>query len=242
MLPETMLTSKDTLASTLRRFGERRGAACAAGLQEHLVPQTFVLSDPAQCAAFAAAARANVGAMWILKPAQGSQGKGLAVWRSEGELDEVTALFIEGNRCPATARGVAQRYIAEPLLLGGKKFDLRMYAVVVSVEPLIAYYARGHARVALADYDPGSDDRGAHLTNTHVARQGEAWSEVRPMGALRSQRVRDREGSLPTHPPKFLHWRPRSMSVADAPSMSPLCSFRRPRAQRRSLCLRNTLT
>ena len=37
---------------------------------------------------------------------------------------------------------VAQRYLDNPCLVGGKKFDLRIYVCVVSYSPLKAYLYR----------------------------------------------------------------------------------------------------
>jgi len=40
-----------------------------------------------------------------------------------------------------------QRYIDEPLLVGGKKFDMRIYALCTSYQPLTIYlYRTGFAR------------------------------------------------------------------------------------------------
>lgn len=37
---------------------------------------------------------------------------------------------------PQTENYVVSRYIEDPLLIGGKKFDLRMYVVVLNYKPL----------------------------------------------------------------------------------------------------------
>ena len=42
---------------------------------------------------------------------------------------------------------VVQRYVDNPYLVGGKKFDMRMYALVTSFQPLTIYiYRSGFAR------------------------------------------------------------------------------------------------
>lgn len=48
---------------------------------------------------------------------------------------------------PALDNYIVSRYIDNPLLLGGKKFDLRLYVLVVSYRPLVVYLSTlGFAR------------------------------------------------------------------------------------------------
>jgi tubulin polyglutamylase TTLL1 len=48
---------------------------------------------------------------------------------------------------------VCRRYIDNPLLLGGKKFDLRLYVLVPSYSPLVVYLATlGFARFCNVKY------------------------------------------------------------------------------------------
>ena len=46
-----------------------------------------------------------------------------------------------------------------PLLIGGKKFDLRIYVLVVSYQPLIVYlYREGFGRFTNAQYSNNVED------------------------------------------------------------------------------------
>jgi tubulin polyglutamylase TTLL1 len=73
---------------------------------------------------------------------------------------------------------VVSRYIDNPLLLGGKKFDLRLYALVVSYRPLVVYMSRlGFARFCNVKYTTEVaelDNMYVHLTNVAVQKQGGA--------------------------------------------------------------------
>ena len=64
---------------------------------------------------------------------------------------------------------IVSRYVQDPLLIGGKKFDLRVYVVVTSYRPLRAYVSRlGFARFCSVSYSEAKADMDnpfVHLTN-----------------------------------------------------------------------------
>jgi hypothetical protein len=65
-----------------------------------------------------------------------------------------------------------QRYVHAPLLLSGYKFDLRLYVLVTSFQPLTAFVHRaGFARFSTERYSNGGDsmkNRYIHLCNSSV--------------------------------------------------------------------------
>lgn len=73
---------------------------------------------------------------------------------------------------------VIQKYVHNPLLLDGYKFDLRIYVLVTSFSPLEAFiYRRGFARLSTHKYsmDPRDiDNKFVHLTNASVQRYSQA--------------------------------------------------------------------
>ncbi|EFJ40800.1 hypothetical protein VOLCADRAFT_69077, partial [Volvox carteri f. nagariensis] len=84
---------------------------------------------------------------------------------------------------------VAQSYVTSPLLLEGFKFDLRVYALVMSVDPLrIHLYDEGLARLATEPYMPPSSSNlrttTMHLTNYAVnkAAAGFVSADAAPAG------------------------------------------------------------
>jgi tubulin polyglutamylase TTLL9 len=69
-----------------------------------------------------------------------------------------------------------------PLLVGGKKFDLRIYALVTNYSPLTVYLHRtGFARFTHHRYSTNSDDISntlIHLTNVAVQKNSENYDKV----------------------------------------------------------------
>lgn len=57
------------------------------------------------------------------------------------------------------------RYIDKPLLLDGKKFDVRSYLLIACTVPYMLFFGHGYVRLTCLNYDPMSDDLTSHLTN-----------------------------------------------------------------------------
>ena len=64
------------------------------------------------------------------------------------------------------------KYLGNPLLVDGFKFDIRLYVAVTSYDPLIIYlYEEGMARFATIKYDTGNrhiKNQWMHLTNYSI--------------------------------------------------------------------------
>ncbi|XP_074031990.1 tubulin monoglutamylase TTLL4 isoform X2 [Leptinotarsa decemlineata] len=99
------------------------------------------------------------GEMWIIKPPASARGVGIKVINKWSQLPKKTSIVV-------------QKYISNPYLINGSKFDLRLYVVVTSFHPLTIYlYPDGLARFASAKYsDDAKDlkDRYMHLTNYSI--------------------------------------------------------------------------
>ncbi|TPX57677.1 hypothetical protein PhCBS80983_g03664 [Powellomyces hirtus] len=128
------------------------------GAHYDFVPQTFSLpNDYVKFVnVYADEEHRGVRSMWICKPADQSRGRGIFVFR---DLRQLT------YDCNA----VLQRYVANPLLISGYKFDMRCYVVVRSYNPLVIYLNHeGLARFATSPYTLENNDVYAHLTNTSI--------------------------------------------------------------------------
>lgn len=101
------------------------------------------------------------GKTFIFKPNAGCQGKGIVITRTPMEIAE------EADET------VVQEYISNPLLISGKKFDMRVYVLVTSVRHLSVHiFNEGLVRLCTEDYVKPSgsnmDEQCVHLTNYSV--------------------------------------------------------------------------
>ena len=88
--------------------------------------------------------------------------------QKEEELLKET--YENGTKCGNITRQLQmQRYISNPPLINGRKFDFRSYILIASTNPLIVYQHDGYLTLSIDKYDPNSKDRSVHLTNTHVS-------------------------------------------------------------------------
>jgi hypothetical protein len=98
---------------------------------------------------------------YIVKPDNGCQGANIVLVRSHEELLALLA------RPDSPQRAVVQTYLANPLLLDGLKFDLRLYVIMTCASPLQAFLStRGVARFASHPWKPVDASNQARAKNS----------------------------------------------------------------------------
>lgn len=141
------------------------------------IPKTYLL--PQDYTLFAEEYKKNPRLTWIIKPSAKARGEGIFL---VNRLSQVKKWAKDGNHVhsrdiyslPPVSRGtyVISRYIDNPLLIGGKKFDLRMYVLLTSYNPLKCYiYKEGFCRFCTMRYDKKDSELGnmfVHLTNVSI--------------------------------------------------------------------------
>lgn len=107
------------------------------------------------------------GCKWIIKPPASARGTGIKVVNRWSQIPKRKPLIV-------------QRYVERPLLINGSKFDLRLYVLVTSINPLRVYmHTDGLARFASVKYSEKSDtlsDRYMHLTNYSINKLSDKYS------------------------------------------------------------------
>lgn len=153
------------------------GSGAGPCTSEHLdiIPTTFIL--PNDFSLFVEEYKKSPSLMWIMKPTSKSQGKGIFIINKLAQVKKWANSQLHKAQRDAY---VISRYINDPLLIGGKKFDLRIYVLVTSYRPLKVYvYRHGFARFTTVNYSNDShdiDNELVHLTNVAIQKHAEGYS------------------------------------------------------------------
>uniref|UniRef100_A0A3B3T0J7 Tubulin tyrosine ligase-like family, member 2 n=1 Tax=Paramormyrops kingsleyae TaxID=1676925 RepID=A0A3B3T0J7_9TELE len=162
--PKTLgITRKDHLARNLKRMRGTFGSALY-----NFSPTAYILPNnyTAFLAEYTKSRLRNTGksGYWICKPVDLSRGRGIFIFEDIKDLLYDSPVIV-------------QRYISNPLLISGYKFDLRIYVCVKSFHPLTIYiHQDGLVRFATERYNLSSlDNPFSHLTNTSINKLGPCY-------------------------------------------------------------------
>ncbi|XP_045775876.1 tubulin polyglutamylase TTLL13-like [Maniola jurtina] len=140
---------KDLLARNLNRMQK------IYPKEYNFFPKTWCL--PADFSEAFNYSKARKNKTFIIKPECGSQGRGIYLTKSLKDIKPTDKL-------------ICQVYLAKPYLVDGYKFDIRVYTLITSCDPLrIFVYNEGLVRFATSRYaDPNANNTTnvfMHLTN-----------------------------------------------------------------------------
>jgi hypothetical protein len=104
--------------------------------------------------------------IWILKPGENSnRGNGIIVCNSINEIRNQARLCGHGRTL------IIQKYIDRPLLINKRKFDIRIFALLTSVNGTLKgyFYNDGYLRTSSKEFTTDNlSNRFVHLTNDAV--------------------------------------------------------------------------
>ena len=174
------LTEKDRLARVMAAYAShahKHSSELPPHATAPYMPPTFIVQPRGGvascdwegwrdfCRAFACyASQANCRNLWLAKPANENRGIGIQV------LNDLTAIeaFL-GTKASRSSMGlnptwVLQKYIESPLLLHGRKFDIRVW-VAVTDSGDVAVFGPGYIRTSSEPFTLDSHAAFVHLTN-----------------------------------------------------------------------------
>ncbi|XP_048759052.1 tubulin polyglutamylase TTLL7-like [Ostrea edulis] len=159
------VTRKDCLARNMMKV-QRHHAD-----EFNFVPKTWILpADHSMLLNYAKDLKAKKKyRTFIVKPSNGAQGHGIQLYKN-------------AEKIPPSEHFIVQEYIDKPLLLEGYKFDLRIYVLVTSCDPLrIFIFNDGLVRMSTDKYINPSDGNLSnlymHLTNYSVNKHNEYYQK-----------------------------------------------------------------
>ena len=133
------------------------------------MPPTFILSKLSEMDRFKAYQKKYTKNTFIAKPTAGCQGDAIMLFKTLSDLPSGNDIIV-------------QKYMDKPLLLDGIKFDLRVYVVVVSLDPIQAFVCEeGLARFCTKKYEAPKKsnykDSFKHLTNYSINKTSEQYQK-----------------------------------------------------------------
>eukprot|EP00927_Polykrikos_kofoidii_P072956 TRINITY_DN69033_c0_g1_i1.p1 TRINITY_DN69033_c0_g1~~TRINITY_DN69033_c0_g1_i1.p1 ORF type:complete len:446 (+),score=59.92 TRINITY_DN69033_c0_g1_i1:227-1564(+) len=187
------LTRKDLMVKNIKRYqkeceklelkagGDGHAFLCEVPMPAEWVPTTFAL--PNDYPLFVEEFRRNPNYSWIAKPTGKAQGRGIFLVSKLQQLKKWSNNQKAPMGQPLAFREpyIISRYINEPFLVGGKKFDMRLYVLVPSYRPLKVYlFKSGFCRFCVEQYSTDVaefENVFIHLTNVAIQKNAEDYNE-----------------------------------------------------------------
>lgn len=174
-LPGTFkIGRKDSVWRNIRSFIKKHGKKEFGFMQK-----TYILPQDLGNLRKAWPRYAKKGTKWIIKPPASARGAGIKVISRWTDFPKQKPLIV-------------QKYIERPLLINGSKFDLRLYVVVTSINPLrIFLHTDGLARFAAVQYSDNVEtlnDRCMHLTNYSINKFSQNYSKNEDINACQGHK------------------------------------------------------
>ncbi|XP_041802004.1 protein polyglycylase TTLL10 [Chelmon rostratus] len=190
-----VLTTKIGLLSSLREYERvsskvKHGGGLRRLKMEEFIPTTFRMDVREEREAFFAQQEGVSNKethMWICKPTGLNQGRGIFLLKGGEDvaalrlklqhMDDSRASRMMHQRQPQAR--IVQHYIQSPLLLKGKKFDVRSYLLIACTAPYMVFFRHGYVRLTCDLYDPSSNNLSAHLTNQYMQKKNPLYSRLK---------------------------------------------------------------
>ncbi|ORX56069.1 TTL-domain-containing protein [Piromyces finnis] len=168
---------KDCLARNLGRLAK------VYPKEYNFHPKTWVLPQEWNDFVTYAKQKSSKKNTYIAKPDAGCQGKGILLFKKIPKSPKDIFLTVTNAKHHNIINNVVvQTYIASPLLINGMKFDLRVYVLVLSANPLKIYiYKDGLARFATEKYSNPNQSNvknvKMHLTNYAINKKSKNFDK-----------------------------------------------------------------
>ena len=181
---QDLANSTDALVSAINKSftitGGKKGqlvnlrlflARCGCNLNDmQLIPRSFILDDPRDYAEFLKYSQLKPLSWWILKPSVSHGGGGITIHKDAEQIHKAVV-------SPQTKKHyIVQEYLSNPLLIEGRKFDVRAFILIAGTSPYILFYHEGFLKRCVEKFDMVEEGVSMHVTNTCVQKLVENFS------------------------------------------------------------------
>ena len=115
--------------------------------------------------------------IWIIKPGENTnRGVGISVSK---DYNEITSLIEESTRSKKRTC-IVQKYISNPLLINRRKFDIRTYCCITSINGNLKgyFYDEGYLRTSSREFSlQNLSNKLIHLTNDAIQKKAEEYGK-----------------------------------------------------------------
>ena len=176
------LTRKDLMAKNIKKY--KKQLLKEGKTVDHLdfLPLTYVL--PQDMSVFIEEFKKYPNSLWILKPNNRCQGQGITLLNKTSKVKKMNfnkKVTDNYQNINVNDVYVVSKYIENPFLMGGKKFDMRIYCLVTTFHPLKAYlYQQGFCRFCNEKFSVDVSDINniyMHLTNVAIQKKYEKYQK-----------------------------------------------------------------
>ncbi len=123
--------------------------------------------------------------MWIIKPINLNRGRCIQVLNDTNtiveyllKIQEMKKIESQDNNNFKCEHVILQKYLEKPLLYQGRKFDIRIWILIIGGQENFVYiFKQGHLKATCAEYDINSSSPFIHLTNYSVQKHNADFSK-----------------------------------------------------------------
>lgn len=125
--------------------------------------------------------------IWLIKPINMNRGRCIKI---ESDLNKIITMIKElkmrkeiknekNEKVIEADYVILQKYIERPLLYQGRKFDIRLWVLIISEYPNNVFiFKEGHLKATCEQYSLNTNDPYIHLTNYSVQKHHKDFSKV----------------------------------------------------------------
>ena len=123
--------------------------------------------------------------MWIIKPINLNRGRCIQVLKNTQEIIDYLEKIKNMKQIQTSENSnvkcehiILQKYLEKPLLYQGRKFDIRIWILLIANQENFVYiFKQGHLKATCSEFDINSTSLYIHLTNYSVQKHNDDFSK-----------------------------------------------------------------